>query len=109
MAWVYLDDKFPEHHKTLGAMELHPLAPYLFVCSLAYCRRNLNGGLIPALAVSGLMPKYTKKVADALVTVQLWDRLEDGCIQIHDYEEWNHSEARSAVGRKAAMARWANR
>ena len=108
MAWVYLDDHFPEHHKTLGAMEIHPLAPYLFICGLAYCRRNFSGGLIPALAIPNLMPKYAKNAKKALILVKLWDEMSDGAVQIHDYEEWNHSEARTAAARKAATIRWAN-
>jgi 5-methylcytosine-specific restriction endonuclease McrA len=107
MAWVYLDDHFDEHHKVLGAGELHPLAPWLFVCGLTYSRRSANGGLIPAPKVRTLTPLYKKAARDALVVVALWDEVGDGAIEIHDYQDWNRTnEERSASARNAAQVRW---
>jgi len=118
VSWIYLDDRFPEHPKVMMATALHPMAPWLFVCGLAYCRRNHSGGLIPALAVSLLLPKYRKTMADALVTVNLWERVGgDGAVSVHDYAEWNRSEAeemgraktRHERAKKGAAARWAQK
>ena len=97
---------------------IHPLAPWVFVCGLAYCRRNHTGGLIPALAIPLLMPKYRKAMGQALVTVGLWERAGcDGAMAVHDYEFWNQSEAeemrraktRHERAKKGADARWGNR
>ena len=107
MSWVYLDDHFDEHHKVLAAGQLHPLAPWLFVCGLTYSRRAGNGGLIPAPKVKMLTPLYRKPARDALVTVALWDALSDGAVQIHDYGQWNKTNTeRSASARNAAAVRW---
>ena len=107
MPWVYLDDHFDEHHKVLAAGELHPLAPWLFVCGLCYSRRAATAGLIPAGKVRTLTPLYHKAARNALITVALWDELSDGAVQIHDYGQWNKtSEERSASARNAAAVRW---
>ena len=114
MAFVYLDDKFPRHPKVMSAMMLNPLAPWLFVCGLAYCREHLNGGQIPRIVIPTLTPGYKPQMAAALTTVALWETSGDDWVQIHDYEFWNQSEddqreARSAKARRAAEARWSNR
>jgi hypothetical protein len=107
MGWVYLDDHFDEHHKVLAAGELHPLAPWLFVCGLTYSRRAATGGLIPEAKVRTLTPLYKPGARAALVTVALWDHLPDIGIQVHNYGEWNRTnEERSASARNAAQVRW---
>jgi hypothetical protein len=108
MPWVYLDDHFDEHHKVLAAGDLHPLAPWLFVCGLTFSRRAGSAGLIPAAKVRTLTPLYRKPARDALVTVALWDELADGAVLIHDYGQWNKTNTeRSASARNAAQVRWA--
>jgi hypothetical protein len=108
MPWVYLDDHFDEHHKVLAAGDIHPLAPWLFVCGLTYCRRADTAGLIPEAKVRTLTPLYKRAARDALVKVGLWDAAgTSGGIAVHNYSEWNRpSEARSASARNAAMVRW---
>lgn len=113
MAWVYLDDKFVRHPKVVAAMSIDPLAPWLAVCGLSYCREHFTGGLIAPLVIPTLMPLYKPKMAQALFAVGLWDGVGDGWAQVHDYEFWNTSEdaqreARSAKASRAAHARWAN-
>lgn len=104
MSWVYLDDKFPEHRKVEAA---GGDAAWLFVCALAYCKRNGTGGLIPKTAIPRLSDrKQPHKLADRLVRVELFERFGDQ-YRIHDYDDWNRSELkRSAAGRKAAAKRW---
>ena len=107
MGWVYLDDHFDEHHKVLAAGEMHPLAPWLFVCGLTYCRRSDARGLIPGAKVRTLTPLYKKAARDALVSIGLWDEVEGGAIAVHDYGQWNRTnEERSASARNAAQVRW---
>ena len=112
MAWVYLDDKFPRHPKIMAAMTLHPLAPWLFVAGLCYCREHLNGGLMPALVIPTFTPLYKPAMRAALITVALWDQSGEW-VQVHDYAQWNETEdaqreARTAKASRAAHARWAN-
>jgi hypothetical protein len=110
MAWVYLDDNFTSHPKVIAAMAIDPLAPWLFVAGMCYCRKYLNGGLMHNLAVPTLMPLYKPRMRSALITVVLWEDSGDWT-QVHDYEDWNQTEddqreARSEKASKAATARW---
>lgn len=114
MGWVYLDDNFPTHPKVVAAMAIDPLAPWLYVCGLAYCRKYLKGnGMIHHLVVPTLSLCYRPKMRAALLdpTVGLWEQIGSEWIYIHDYEMWNktedaHREARTEKASKAASARW---
>lgn len=104
MAWVYLDDQFPDHPKVALA---GGDAGWLFVCGLAYVKRYGTEGRIPKSQVPKLSDrKGPAKLARRLVEVGLWE--DDGeHYAIHDYSDWNKPQAsRSAAGRKAAQARW---
>ena len=106
MSWAYLDDHFDEHPKVLAARDIHRDAPWLFTAGLCFAKRQACGGLIPAAQLPRLITHYTPKAAQALIDVGLWDEVEVG-VQIHDYEEWNHTgEAKSASARNAAQIRW---
>ena len=76
MAFVYLDDKFPRHSKVMSAMMLNPLAPWLFVCGLAYCREHLNGGN-PSNRHSDANARVQATNGGALTTVALWETSGD--------------------------------
>ena len=107
MPWVYLDDHFDEHPKVLAAGGLHPLAPWLFVCGLTYCRRAGTDGLIFAEKIKTLTPLYRAAARVALVRVLLWEEVGAGAVQVHDYCDWNRPAAgRSASARNAAQVRW---
>lgn len=116
MAWVYLDDCFPDHPKVIVAEAKHERAPWLFVAGLAYCRRHLTSGLIPAVQVPTLVRRYSKNMTAGLVESGLWDVIgiqgkPVSAYRVHDYEIWNASEdeqraKRSEKARKAAEARW---
>lgn len=104
MAWVYLDDQFPDHPKIVLA---GGDAGWLWVCGLAYVRRFATEGLIP----KGQIPKLSDrrnstKLARRLVEVGLWeDRGEH--YAFHDYGDWNKPQkSRTEAARKAARARW---
>lgn len=104
MAWVYLDDQFPDHPKVVAAGDE---AAWLFVCGLAYCKRYNTEGAIP----KGQVPKLTghrspAKLAQRLVNVCLWVD-EDDRYRVWDYHDWNKPQvSRSEAARKAARARW---
>lgn len=82
MAWVKLDDQFPDHPKVVSA---GPLAAWLYVCGLTYANRHLTDGFIPAGVVGRLADlKSPNKLAATLVAVGLWEVAEGG-YRIHDY------------------------
>ena len=108
MPWVYLDDHFDEHAKVLSAREIHRDAPWLFVAGLCYSRRSATDGVIIAPQIPRLITNYSRKAAQALVEVNLWDDIGKGSVVTHDYTDWNRpSEAKSASARNAAQVRWA--
>lgn len=126
MAWVRLDDAFPDNPKVVRAGDA---AAWLFVCGLTWCNRQRTDGRIPQAQV----PKLTghgqpRKLARALVAEDLWhepghdcDRCEpcpEGEYLVHDYLQYQPSraeieakdrtkhEAKVRAGRKGAAARW---
>jgi hypothetical protein len=98
MAWVKLDDQFPDHPKVVAA---GPAAGWLYVCGLAYCSRYLTDGFIPKDQIRRLADVgSTQKHAEALVAVGLWERTEGGYL-VHDYLEYNPSKERVLATRDA--------
>lgn len=109
MAWVLLDDNFPNHPK---AVQAGPVAAYLFVCGLCYCRRYHTDGFIPTKALPALgLTARPARMVDALVDCGLWDRIEDGSgFKIHGYSEFYadandkaDKETRRKNGRKGGI------
>src|SRR4030095_8961164 len=83
MSWALLDDDCPNHPKVIAA---GPVAAYLFVCGLCFCRKYHTGGFIPATAVKRLgVTTNPKRLIENLVGQKLWDVAGDG-YQVHDYE-----------------------
>jgi hypothetical protein len=123
MAWVKLDDHFPEHPKVAELGDEAPLCGWLYVCGLAWCNRHLTDGRIPKAMVPRLatfrglqvseMSIYTEELARKLVDAGLWEDAGDA-YQVHDYLEYQPSkkasgklsQARSKVGKQGARARW---
>lgn len=117
MAWVKLEDSIVEHRKHLQA---GPAACWLWVCGIAYCQRQLSDGFIPdtALPILGVI-KQPKRLADQLVKVGLFDRV-DGGYCVHDYLDHNLSKAAALerrdaqhaakvkAGQAGSRARWQN-
>ena len=105
MAWVYLDENFPDHPKVVAAGDE---AAWLFVTGLAWCKRQGAEGRIPV----GIVPRLTglpdpAELAGRLVDAGLWHLEGDSCYVVNDWGDWNRSqESRSEAGRKAAKARW---
>ena len=106
MAWVLLDDNFPNHPK---AVKAGPLGRDLFIAGLCYCRRFYTSGSIPSEALLSLGVATPKRLADKLVAVGLWDVAEGG-FQIHDYdviyadaEDKQRKDTNRANGRKGGI------
>jgi hypothetical protein len=105
MAWVRLDDAFPEHPKVI---EVGGDAAWLHVCALAYCNRNLTDGKITEGALPRLSDRrHPAKLARLLVAVGLWDETDGGWV-IHDYLDFQPSKAKVDAERRAARERMAN-
>ncbi len=104
MAWVYLDENFPEHPKVLAAGDQ---AAWMFVSGLCWCRRYGSEGRIPVSAIGRLTSLARPNVAaKRLVDAGLWHRDRDHYV-VNDWTDWNRTqESRSEAGRKAARARW---
>lgn len=113
MAWVLLDDNFPNHPKAVAA---GPVASYLFICGLCYCRKYHTGGFIAekAIASLGVSRKPVRMIA-SLIAAGLWDQ-EPGGFRVHGYDSFyadgDDKAAKSALsqirrdaGRKGGLSR----
>ena len=108
MPWVKLDDRFPDHPKTLSLGDDYDSCVTLHIRGLCYCAANLTDGFIPSRVFRG----YERECA-RLVEVGLWDEAEGG-FEIHDYLDYNPSrddalasrKSHSERGRKGAQKRW---
>lgn len=86
MAWVKLDDQFPDHPKVVAA---GGDAAWLYVAGLCYCQAKLTDGHIPSGVVPRLSDrKFPMKLAEKLVAVGLWSREPHGYV-VHDYHLYN--------------------
>ena len=108
MAWVKLDDRFPDHPKVAAA---GPLAGWLYVCALAYANRMGTEGFVPAGMVGRLADiDGAAEHASRLVAVGLWEPAEGG-YRIHDYHDYQPtrehaetvSQARAEAGRAGGI------
>ena len=92
MAWLRVDDGFPEHAKILA---LRRSDRWTWVEVLAYCARQNNGGVVPtglADIVKHATPAFLHKCADA----GLLDDTEHGYV-VHDWAEYNPRDPTNAV------------
>lgn len=83
MAWIKIDDSFPDHPKVIG---LSDLAFRLHIRGLCYSGKYLTDGFVPYQAVNGMLSdnESIAKPSDELEEAGLWIRVEKG-FQIHDY------------------------
>lgn len=104
MAWVRIDDSFPDHPK---AVQAGPVACWLYVCGIAYANRFLTDGFIPKRQIWRLIESDdADQLAAALVDAGLWEET-DGGYQIHDYLEYQPSAEKVKAARKRNAARQA--
>jgi len=99
MAWVKIDDHFPDHPKVVSA---GPLAAWLYVAGLCYCNRLLTDGFIPFSQVDRLSPHRADqdprdspfKLAELLCGLELWtegNRKGVNGYFVHDYRKYQPS------------------
>jgi len=107
--WFKIDDQFWSHPKVV---DCSPEALALWVRAGSYAAQHLTDGRITA----GVLPMLgaSPAVADELVEVGLWRRLDSRVWEFHDWFDYQPAaEAvaerrakRAAAGRKGAQARW---
>lgn len=119
MGWARIDDAFDDHEKVLALLDMDNgiAAVGLWTLCLSYAHRNTRRkGKVPGLIPATLPRRFTgaggKELANLLVQVRLWDKVDDGWM-IHDFAEYlpdkEVSAARSAAGKRGAASRWGNR
>jgi hypothetical protein len=103
MAWVKVDDGFPNNAK------VEPLSDRAFrlhVAGMCYSARNLTDGILSPRSVTILRAetKATNKHAAELISAGLWDVIDDG-YSIHDYLEYNPTREKVLAERVKARQR----
>ena len=100
--WIKICDTMTEHPKIV---EAGPYAGWLYLCGITYASRNLTDGFIPAALVRRLSDVPDPKAEAArLVEVGLWIKV-DGGFQVHDYAEYQRTNAEVENIRAAATER----
>jgi len=100
MAWVKLDDHFPDHPKIVSA---GPLGAWLYVAGLCYCNRLLTNGFIPVSQVARLSPHREDqdirdgpdRLAQRLCALGLWVEAERKGVSgfvVHDFLKYQPSK-----------------
>jgi hypothetical protein len=102
MAWIRLDDSFPDHPK---AVQAGPMASWLYICGLAYANRYLTDGFIPERQAKRLTEiKKIDSCIASLVAAELWEKVEGG-YQIHDYLDYQSSAQKVKADREKGRQR----
>ena len=108
MAWVRLDDGFPQHPKIAG---LSDAAFRAHVTALCYCGRFWTDGQLTVAIASAIVK--SKHVLSQLLSAGVWSETPEG-YEIHDFLQYNQSRKqhqelmakRMASGIAGAEARW---
>jgi hypothetical protein len=123
MAWVRIDDKFPQHPKIASA---GPLAIAMQVAGLCYCNRELTDGFIPRSIARTLLDWQFERedgrlftiaitcgmvgddlssqwVIDLLCEVGMWEEVPGG-YQIHDYTDYQPTKQQILEERERKIA-----
>lgn len=103
---MLLDDRIVVHPKLVQA---GPVASWLWVAAIAWCRLTLSNGIIPAAAVHQLAPrlgsKTLKHATDTCVRLGLFHARADGAFEVHDFLAHNHSAEQVLAMRQDAAIR----
>ncbi len=92
MAWLRIDDGFPEHEKLLS---LRRNERWTWIEILAYCARQQNGGRLPA-SITNHMKYVTKPFLERCVEIGLLDVI-NGYFIVHDWNDYNPKDPTNAV------------
>lgn len=116
MTWGKVDDRLHRHRKARQA-KLEAMG--LWVLALSFCADNLTDGVILDDEVASLCDgrrAVASKLADRLVTVGLWHRVDGGYL-FHDWAQYQPTRAsvqaerarKAEAGRRGAESRWSSR
>lgn len=103
--YIRVDADFWDNPKAIAA---GPGGRSLYLCALAWSRKQLTDGAVPAHVLpalafkTGLPIEAAQDTADRLVEARLWKRTADGW-EIHDYAE--HQLTKADVDRQRAQWR----
>jgi hypothetical protein len=105
MPWARIDDDAPSHPKMFRAgVE----AFGFWVAGNCFCNKRLTDGFIPddalALIYPGTLPRKAVALAERLVQVGLWERVEGGW-RVHDFHQYNPTADEVRKERQAAKER----
>lgn len=102
MAWIKIDDSFPDHPKVVG---LSDQAFRTHISGLCYCGRYLTDGFIPMQIAARFVDEDMSTIAE-LVRAELWreDITNNGFV-IHDYLAHQTSKAQVEHKREALRQR----
>ena len=105
MAWLRLDDGFPQHPKLDGWTSAQKWA---LVELFAYCARHRTEGHVPSDL--SLLPRgVTTKVIMLAEDCGILERSEQGDLTVHDWNVYNPSDATAAERMKRMRERNASR
>lgn len=101
MAWVKVDDGFPDHPKVLV---LTLAAQGLWLAGLCYANRHRTDGQLPSAFLRRVGDEAAWAAAEELVAVGLWHETATGW-EIHDYADYQSTKDQiEAVAAKRAAA-----
>lgn len=112
MTWAKFDDRTPSNPKV---MLVSDAAFRLWFSSVCHCCEHLTDGFldkeIPTVLPKAPSGAKLKKAIQELVDRGLWEALEDGGWEVHDFLDWNPSseqvrakkQARSEAGRRGGQ------
>lgn len=89
MSYFNVESSVRGHKKFLRA---GPAASWLWICGMGYCQEGCTDGFIPEEQLPFLGVLDAGPLAERLVDVRLWDRV-DGGWKVHDYEDHNRTSA----------------
>lgn len=98
MAWLRIDDGFPEHPKILelGSADRR----WTWLCILAWTARQ-RSPIVPK-TIQDAVPKATRRYLDSCVDLGLLDRNENGCLEVHNWRRYQPKDPTKAE----RQARW---
>ena len=107
MSWVRLDDRFYSHRKV---MSVSLAARWLYVSALCVANQHSNNGILDQAAQDCLLVAVGRSgsfdaLAAELVSAGLWERHGVTDYTIHDYLEYQPSDAEQRKERAAAAER----
>lgn len=111
MAWVKVDDRFPDHrkwHPVMDNQRLYHECMAVWLIAMCFCNSHLTDGLVPKSALisaSKLAPKRARLVLKTLVDLGfILDRGRDG-YELTNYLEYQPSRSKTLEDREKERRR----